>query len=232
MRAVAIVPAYQAEASVADVVRALIAVWPDGPLPKVLVVDDGSSDGTADAARAAGATVLRHAVNRGKGAALVTALEYARGLGAGVAVSVDADGQHPADQARALLECGAPAHALVLGVRDLARDGAPRLNRTSNALSNFFLSWFSGTRLLDTQCGLRRYAVAETLALGAQGQGFAYEAEVVLRAAREGMPIVQVPVRVVYPPRHERVTHFHAVRDPARIVGRVLCTLATPRNGR
>jgi hypothetical protein len=55
---------------------------------------------------------------------------------------------------------------------------------------------------------------------------------VLLRAARARIPIVQVPVRVVYPPEHQRVSHFHDVRDPARIVGRVLCTLATPRNVR
>jgi hypothetical protein len=67
--------------------------------------------------------------------------------------------------------------------------------------------------------------VADTLALGARAEGYAFEAEVLLRAARRGMPIVEHAVRVVYPPKHERVTHFHSVRDPIRIIFVVLRTL-------
>jgi glycosyltransferase involved in cell wall biosynthesis len=198
----------------------------------VLVVDDGSTDGTGDRAESAGATVLRHAANLGKGRALRTGLEHARTLGADVIVSVDADGQHPPEEAVKLLGCEAPQNALVLGVRDLARDGAPPANRFSNRFSNVVLSLFSGMPLLDTQCGLRRYPVSQTLELGGQARGYGYEAEVILRAARFGMPIVHVPVRVIYPPAHERVSHFHSVRDPARIVARVLWTVATPRGKR
>jgi len=121
----------------------------------------------------------------------------------------------------------APDHALVLGVRDLVAAGAPRVNRFSNGFSNFFLELFSGRHLADTQCGLRRYPVAATLALGVRADGYAFEAEVILRAARAGWAIVQLPVRVVYPPEHERITHFHPVRDPTRIVLRVLHTVAT-----
>lgn len=209
-------------------VEALSSAWPAGcGDPEVWVVDDGSSDGTADVARAAGATVLRHPENRGKGAALVTGLTRASECGLDVIVSVDADGQHPADEAAALLCDPAPLDALVLGVRDLASAGAPRANQRSNAISNFFLTRFSGRALHDTQCGLRRYPVRPTLELGASAPGYAFEAEVVLRAARAGWAIAQRPVRVLYP--SDRVSHFHVVRDPAKIVGRVVWTLATTR---
>ncbi len=226
MRAVCIVPAFQAEKSVGAVVEALGAAWPArlGP-PCVLVIDDGSTDATAERARAAGATVVRHPSNRGKGAALLSGLAEALRRGAAVAVSVDADGQHPADEALALATDPAPADALVLGVRDLVAARAPRANQISNGISNFFLSRFSGRLFCDTQCGLRRYPIQRTLALGARAPGFAFESEVVLRAARAGWPIAQRPVRVLYP--SDRVSHFHVVRDPARIVGRVLVTLAT-----
>src|SRR5690606_23339810 len=78
-----------------------------------------------------------------------------------------------------------------------------------------------------TQCGLRRYPVERTLQLEPRDPGYAFEAEVILRFARNGLPIVQEPISVIYPPEEERVTHFHSVRDPARIVRRVLWTVAT-----
>jgi hypothetical protein len=86
------------------------------------------------------------------------------------------------------------------------------------------LSWFGGRPLHDTQCGLRRYPLPEALELGASADGYAFEAEILLRAARLGHAIVELPVRVFYPPEHERVSHFHVVRDPAQIVARVLST--------
>jgi len=230
-RVVAIVPAFDAAGTVGAVARELLDRPPfRGPDGVVIVVDDGSSDSTSDVAAAAGALVARHAANRGKGAALRTGLERARELGAGAAVTVDADGQHFPDEAARIALHDAPAEALVLGVRDLRRDGAPRANRFSNGISNFFLSSFTGLALHDTQCGLRRYPVEPTLALGASDDGYAFEAECILRAARAGWSIVEVPVRVHYPPEDERVTHFHVVRDPARIVYRVVRTLATTRD--
>jgi len=233
MRVLPIVPAYQAGRTVGEVVRGLAAIWPPSQsAAQVLVIDDGSTDDTAERAREAGAEVVRHSENRGKGAALTTGLQRALELGVEAVVSVDADGQHPPREALRLAEHPAPFTALVLGIRDLEGAGAPRANRTSNAISNFFLSGFSGRRLLDTQCGLRRYPVAETLSLGIGGRGSSFEAEAVLRAARAGWRIEQVPVLAVYPPEHERTTHFHVVRDPAKIVVRVVATLWSLRGSK
>ena len=208
--ACALVPAYQAERSVAGVVSGLRAALPE----------------------LEGAIVVSHGENRGKGAALRTGLREARARGFRVALAVDADGQHPAASARAVLEASDDPRALVLGVRDLLRDGAPRANQISNGISNFFLSRFAGRPLRDTQCGLRRYPVRETLALGARADGFAFEAEVILRALSAKLPVVEVPVSVVYPSRDERRTHFHNVRDPASIVGTVVRTVLELRTGR
>ncbi len=218
----AVVPAFQAEPCVGEVVRSLLATGAFGP--GVLVIDDGSSDGTGELARDAGAEVIRHPSNRGKGAALLTGLHHAHDRGIELIVTVDADGQHPAAQAERLATHDAPKDALVLGTRDLARAGAPWPNRCSNGISNFFLSRFSGVSLRDTQCGLRRYPVAQTLELGARDSGYAFEAEVILRAAKKGIQIVQVPIVAIYPPERDRLTHFDSLRDPWRIVGRVLRT--------
>ena len=219
--ACAVVPALDARATVGAVVADLrVALG----VP-VLVVDDGSIDGTGEVARACGAEVVRHERNRGKGAALRTGLLEAARRGFDVIVSVDADGQHPGDSARVVLEASDDPRTLVLGVRDLVRDGAPRSNRFGNAVSNFFLSLFAGRPLLDTQCGLRRYPVAETLRLAAGAQGYAFEAEVVLRALAAGIPVLEVPIVVAYPSAEETHTHFRSVRDPARIVGTVVRTV-------
>ncbi|HVW30504.1 MAG TPA: glycosyltransferase family 2 protein [Minicystis sp.] len=227
---VAIVPAYDAAPSVGAVVAGLVAAFAAIPSFRgVIVVDDGSSDSTSDVAASAGAVVVRHRRNRGKGAALRTGLARALSAGARVAVSVDADGQHPAAEAVKLARHDCPEEALVLGVRDLVRAGAPRPNQFSNEISNFFLSLFTGRDLHDTQCGLRRYPVARTLSLAPRDDGYAFEAECILRAARAGWHIVEVPVDVYYPSEEERVSHFHVVRDPARIVYRVVATLATTR---
>ncbi|MEI8259341.1 MAG: glycosyltransferase family 2 protein, partial [Deltaproteobacteria bacterium] len=196
----------------------------------VLVIDDGSTDRTGDVARAAGAAVVTHAVNRGKGSALRTGLAACRDDGFDVALTLDADGQHRATDLRVLMDT-APEdpEALVLGIRDLVRAGAPRANQISNGISDFFLSRFARMHLLDTQCGLRRYPVARTLALAPRGTGYEFEAEVILRAARAGLRIVQVPIDVHYPPEEHRKSHFRTRRDVPRIIFRVLETLATSR---
>lgn len=215
-----LVPALDAARTVGDVVRGLV----EGIDAPVVVVDDGSTDATADVARAQGATAIRHARNLGKGAAIRTGLREALRRGCDVALVVDADGQHPVDSARAVLEGSDDREALVLGVRDLARDGAPRANRFGNRVSNFFVSTFAGKRLLDTQCGLRRYPVAATLGLGARSVGYAFEAEVILRAVAAGTPVVEVPIRVVYGSPQETQSHFRVVMDPTRIVATVVST--------
>jgi glycosyltransferase involved in cell wall biosynthesis len=227
MRAAVLVPAFDAERTVGAVVAELGRIWPDpGAL---IVVDDGSVDQTAERAVAAGALVLRHDRNRGKGAALRTGMRAALERGFDVAVTVDADGQHPAAEALRLRGCWPRPDALVLGVRDLKGASAPRANQLSNAFSNFAVSGFAGKRLEDTQCGLRRYPLATTLELGARADGYGFEAEVLIRAAARGVPIVHQPVRVIYPPEDERISHFDSVRDPTRMVFRVLATSARTR---
>jgi glycosyltransferase involved in cell wall biosynthesis len=223
-----LIPAYQASRSLAQVIADLRQHDPEGAL---LVVDDGSSDGSGDIARAASVDVVTHDTNRGKGVALRTGFAWLAERGFDAAVTVDADGQHRAQDAVMLARHDAPRGAIVLGVRDLVRDGAPKPSQLSNRFSNWWVSRFSGLRLSDTQCGLRRYPLQATLALGSDARGYGFECEMLVRAARRGIPIVEAPVQVIYPPKAERVSHFHVVLDPARIVVRLVHTALTVRKG-
>ncbi len=226
MRVSVIVPSFQARATLGTVLDDLLAEIPGLTQTSVFVVDDGSSDGTGDVARSRGVRLVTHARNRGKGAALRTGLAEAAQLGFQAALTVDADGQHPARAARAVLDASDDPNEIVLGIRNLGRAGAPRANQLSNQFSNLVLSGFAGKRLADTQCGLRRYPIAATLSLGCRSEGYAFEAELLLRAVAANVRVIQVPVDVLYPPAEQRVTHFDSVRDPARIVVAVLRTMA------
>jgi hypothetical protein len=226
MRPAMLVPAFDAKDTVAAVVLGLRReVGADVP---IFVVDDGSTDGTGEAASLAGAIVVRHAENRGKGAAIRTGLVAARDAGCNVVVTVDADGQHPPEGARHLLEVSSDETALVLGTRDLGRSGAPRGNVIGNRASNFFVSLFTYRRFHDTQCGLRRYPVERTLALRTVDERFGFEAEVIFAAVRAKMPILEAPIRVVYPPRSRHRTHYRAFRDTVHIVLRITVIVFFP----
>lgn len=218
-RACIVVPALDAESTLAEVIVGLRRAIPE-LADAILVVDDGSRDATARVARDLGCIVVASEANLGKGAALRAGFAAARVRGFAVALTVDADGQHPPDEARRVLLAAEEPSSLVLGIRDLVRDGAPRANRFSNGISNFFLSRFAGRRLEDTQCGLRRYPIDAILGLPASAAGYDYEAEVLLRAIWAGLDVIEQPIRVVYP--EDRQTHFQIRRDVRRIIVTVL----------
>lgn len=221
LRISGLVPAYRARATVGEVVRSFAPI-----VAPIVVVDDGSDDDTGDVAAAAGATVLRHAVNRGKGAALTTGLGWLAEQGATHALTIDADGQHLPGEAQALLRAAQDAPtAIVVGERRKEGHEIRGINRFGNAVADTLLARIAGRPLPDTQSGFRVYPVGATLSLGTQGTRYDFETEVLLRAARAGVPIVGVPIDVYYPPIAERVSHFRPVVDTARIIGTVLRVL-------
>ena len=216
-----VIPVYNHARNVGSVAAAAVASG-----APVVVVDDGSTDGSHSAvADIAGALLVRHPQNRGKGAAILTGLEAVAGppFGARFAVTVDADGQHFPDDARALLAEVLPADAsaarvaLVLGARTGMQGRAvPWSSRIGRRFSGFCV-WASGGPILsDSQSGFRVYPVAETLALATRARRFEFEVEVLVRASRAGIPIVEVPVPVSYTPPGGRVSHFRPWRDFGR----------------
>jgi glycosyltransferase involved in cell wall biosynthesis len=224
-RLAALIPAYQAAATVGDVVRGTRAVLAD-----VIVVDDGSTDDTGDVARAAGAIVLRQTPNAGKGAALLRGFRHLASDGFTHAVTLDADGQHYPDEIPVLLAAlAANPSALVVGVRRKEGHAIKAIARFGNVVADRLMKIIAGQPLPDTQSGFRIYPLGATLALGATGARYDFETEVLLRAARRGLRLVGVPVRVFYPPIAERVSHYRPSVDTLRIIRTVVRVLVTDR---
>jgi glycosyltransferase involved in cell wall biosynthesis len=211
----AVIPAYQAAPSVGAVVAATLCQLPD-----VLVIDDGSTDSTADMARQAGARVVSLPRNQGKGAALATAFRDLFGQGFSTVVTLDADGQHLAEEIPKLLEARADAD-LVLGVRDHLFAEMSGLRRVSNRLSSAAISFAAGARVSDVQTGFRRYSSRLIAAVGFPEARFEAESAVIVRAARRGFRIATVPVRLGFADGRT-TSHFRPLPDGFRIAGAVI----------
>lgn len=224
----AVIPTYQNAKTLLQVVADVHRV-----VDTVFVVDDGSNDGTAALLdKATGSErpekVLTHPKNCGKGAALKTGLTYARQQGFRYAVTVDADGQHRADDIPALLKAvEEEPDALAIGSRGLQHENMPAKSTFANRFSNFWFALQTLQRLPDTQSGLRVYPLRRLH--GLRWMSARYEAELTLLvfSAWAGVKLLPVPVSVYYPPRDQRVTHFRPGRDFTRIsvLNTLLCFL-------
>jgi len=212
------IPAFQAALTVGDLVRRTRTVV----AADVLVVDDGSTDGTAEVARAAGARVLRHRENRGKGRALATAFEDLFGRGAEAVVTLDADGQHLPEEIPRLLaawerpEGGGRRPDLVLGDRRHLFADMGRLRRTSNRWSSLAISLVAGQPMADVQSGFRLYARRLVASIGFPEARFEAESAVVVRAVRAGFRVVAVPVRLGFADG-TATSHYRPLVDSLRI---------------
>jgi glycosyltransferase involved in cell wall biosynthesis len=191
-----VVPAYREGAAIGAVVAELVAAGWD-----VVVVDDGSPDDTAAVAHAAGARVVRHAVNLGQGAALQTGIDFALARGAGCIVTFDADGQHGVEDVPALIAAVDAGADIALGSRFLAPGGAAGagigrrlLLRAAVRASNLL----AGGTFTDAHCGLRAFSAAAAPALRIAQDRMAHASELLRNVCRHGLRFVEVPVVVRY----------------------------------
>ncbi|PYO97660.1 MAG: glycosyltransferase family 2 protein [Gemmatimonadetes bacterium] len=210
-RAVAVViPAYQAAAAIAEVVARTSRAVPGAT---VYVVDDGSTDGTRDAGRQMGATLLVHPRNRGKGAALTTGIAAALERGSRVIITLDADGQHaPEEIPRLAAPVLSDEADLALGCR--ARTGAmPWGRRCTNWLSAALASRIGGVGVPDAQTGFRALSRRVAQAVRPEEQGYDFETAFLLAALVRGLRVRCVPVSTVY---EGRPSHFRPWADTWR----------------
>lgn len=209
-RCIALIPAYNEAARVGEVVGLARR-----HLDEVVVVDDGSTDETAAVAEEAGAKVLRHPENRGKGAAIATALDYFGRSAAEMAVLLDADGQHDASEIDKFVDAAEKERAdIVVGTRmdDVRR--MPWVRLWTNRFTSCVTSKLAGQRIPDSQCGFRLLRRTVLKDLKPSTARFETETEMLIQASRAGHKIVSVPIRTIYEPG--RTSRIHPWRDSIR----------------
>ncbi|ACS89077.1 glycosyltransferase family 2 protein [Thermococcus sibiricus] len=216
MKTLIVIPAYNEELTIGSVV-ALAKKFGD-----VLVVDDGSFDRTSEIAREAGAVVIRHEVNKGKGQALRTGFEYALSKEYDVVVTLDADGQHNPDEIPLLLEPIVKGKAdLVIGSRYL--NGSKKKIPLYRRLGLWVLN--KGTKVaagvgVDSQSGFRAISEKALEKLDLNSPDYSVETDMIVKARGEGLKIMEVPISVRYdvPRKHKKNPLSHGLGVLARIV--------------
>lgn len=207
---VCVIPALDAAATLPGVVAGIRRALPGA---HVIVVDDGSSDGTRRVASTLADEVIGFDQNQGKGAALRAGFETALRRGCGAVLTIDADGQHDTSRAPSLVSALARAD-VVVGARERARTAMPIHRRVSNALSSAAISLCAGCRLPDTQSGYRAMSAAVLQRVQPEGDRYEFETDFLIRAARAGFRIACVPVPTIY----GAPSHFREIRDAMRVV--------------
>ncbi len=205
----AVIPCFNEEATIAALVNALHL-----HLPCVIVVDDGSTDATAAVAQAAGATVVSHGRNVGKGAALRTGLALAGKRGFEWAFTLDGDGQHAPEDVPTFLRCARQTGALmVIGNRMYNAQAIPWLRRQVNRWMSRQLSRRAGRPLPDTQCGFRLIHLRTWAALSLTTERFEVESESLMAFLAAEHLVAFVPTQVI---GQSRSSHIHPVADSLR----------------
>ena len=210
LKTAAIIPAYREEQHIRDIVRRTRQ-----QLDHVVVIDDGSSDNTAGCAREAGAEVIVHSQNRGKGEAIKTGLRHWLDRQFTHVIILDADGQHLPEEIDRFIAAAAQAgdHSFFLGNRMNNLIGMPFVRRVVNRYMSNRISRICRQEIPDTQCGFRmldRQLIPELLE---GGNRFDYETEMLIIASRKGYRIESVTITTVY---SDEVSSIHPARDTIR----------------
>ena len=206
-----VIPALNEAATLRDIVtRALRQV------ARVIVVDDGSQDGTTAALTGLPAAVIRNERTLGKAASLRRGIGLALQEGAGAVITLDGDGQHaPEDIPRLIAVSMQNPEAIVIGARLHERHKIPQARYFANRFANFWIAWAAGSPLKDSQSGFRLYPAAALRAADVtrnRSRGFVFESEILIDAARAGVKILSIPIPAVYAPGLRR-SHFRPVID-------------------
>jgi glycosyltransferase involved in cell wall biosynthesis len=212
-----LIPAFNAAKSVGDVVRAAKEEVHD-----VVVIDDGSRDETGIVAAGAGAKVITHPQNRGKGSALKTGFAYAIDDGYDAVITLDADGQHLPREIPKFLECRATTGAdLIIGGRSHLFDGMLPRRRMANRFSAYMIGKLSKTGITDSQSGYRLYSARLLRNTHLRTEGFDLESEVIVRAGCGGFKVVTLPIELGFVDGLS-TSHYKPLKDTLRIAWTVL----------
>lgn len=212
-----VIPARNESARIGAVLTRIEAV-PGIGSHAVIVVDDGSTDGTAAVARTGSAAVVRHAINLGKGAALRTGCEMALRMSCDVIAVMDADGQHdPADLPRLVQPLLAGEADIVCGARRFSAEMPAAMRVGNHGLSRLFKLLF-GIEVSDTQCGLRAFTAAAYRRVRWVATDYSVETEMLVRAARARLRMREIEIATVYHDRYKGTTPIDGLKIFANMV--------------
>ena len=214
----AVIPAYNAARHLPAVIdRVAKHVRRD----HILVVDDGSADDTKAVAARAGATVVPHAQNQGKGAAIRTGLTRAQELGPAFAILLDADGQHNPDEIPAFVTRQRETSAdMVVGNRLVRAANMPWLRKATNYVTSAVVSLLAGRHVPDSQNGYRLVRLAHFKKFPLTTNRYEIESEMIIRAGRAGGKIASVPVETIYGDEKSFINPFVDTGRFLRMVGK------------
>ena len=212
MQTCALIPAFNEAPHIAKVVEGARQY-----VAEVVVIDDGSGDGTADIARSAGATCLQLPGNRGKASALRAGIAFAREHKFTYAITLDADGQHLPQDIPVMLRVAEETGAdLVIGARAFDRALMPRSRYFSNVIGSRLASALVGCEIRDSQSGFRLFRLDKLDEGKLRSRYYELEMEMLIKMARSGCTIAHAPIRMVYEHGHAR-SKMKPVRDTVRV---------------
>lgn len=212
---IAAIPAYNEARHIEEIVSKTLRY-----VGQVIVVDDGSVDGTGERARGAGATVIKHESNQGKGVAINTAFNYAKRINPWAMVLLDADGQHRPEEIPQLLNPVLNNQAdMVVGSRFLVKNDIPKYRMLGQTVLNITTNLGSGIRLTDTQSGFRAFSRKAIERMSFKEIGFAVESEMQFRANRYGLKVTEVPINTNYDEKVKRSPVVHGFGVLFRVLG-------------
>lgn len=207
MKILALIPAYNAAESIAEVIDGLRKAGFDGD--SILVVDDGSTDSTSRVAEESDVSVERHEHNRGKGAALKTGFAYAIEKGFDAVLTLDSDMQHPPSLAPKFIEMQRETRAdIVLGNRLSDLSDMPLHRRFSNLTTSFFVRLWTGAGIRDSQCGYRLISTEILKKLDLRTNFYQAETELILEAARHDAIFANIQVPTIYNDYESKMNPF------------------------
>ena len=209
-RVACVIPAYRAAHTLAQVVQPLRDAL---PAARVIIVDDGSPDATADVAEQLADCTIRLGRNRGKGAALRAGFAHALRFDDEIVLTLDADGQHDPSYAPVLL-AALEGYDIVIGHRVRSGSSMPLRRRMTNAMASMAIARIAGIRLDDTQSGFRAIRRRVLERVDASGDRYEFETDFLIRAGRAGFRVRNTTIPTLY----GRTSHFRSMSDSVRIV--------------